>query len=66
MSSRDYPRLLTTAVGTAPDTYRGVLWRVMPDGSRVRLADCPHKHRQARKALACAETLAILDGAPQV
>jgi hypothetical protein len=61
-----YPRLMTTAIGTAPGTWRGVLERIDADGRRIRLAQCPHAHRQSRKALICAETLAALDGAPQV
>jgi hypothetical protein len=61
-----YPRLLTTAVGTAPGTWRGILERIDVDGRRIRLATCPHAHRQSRKALICAETLAALDGAPVV
>jgi hypothetical protein len=58
--------LLTTAVGTAPNTWRGVLERIDADGRRIRLATCPHAHRQSHKALICAEGLARLDGAPEV
>jgi len=65
-----YPRLISAAIGTWPtDTYRGVLYRVsgIQDAPiYVELARCRHHHRNRRKALECAERLAIADGAPQL
>jgi hypothetical protein len=65
-----YPRLISAAIGTWPtDTYRGVLYRVSGIADApiyVELARCRHHHRNRRKAIECAERLAIADGAPQL
>jgi hypothetical protein len=65
-----YPRLLTAAIGTWPtDTFRGVLYRVGGvEGAPtyIELARCRHHHRNRRKAVECAERLAVADGAPAV
>jgi len=47
------------------DSYYGVLFRIASDGQYLRLAECPHRHRQRSKAIECAEKLAERDGAPQ-
>ena len=70
MKRRQYPRLMSTAVGTHPDTWKGVLYIYLEpdlDGNpvRLRLAECDHRHRNKRMALACADALAIADGAPR-
>ena len=62
------------AVGAVGDyrepVYKGVLYRVCRRSaeatSPTRSASAPHKHRQKRMALGCAEMLAAQDGAPQV
>jgi hypothetical protein len=71
-----YPRFMTAArragSGTADDPawYVGVLYRVLGalenGGARyTRIAECGHWHRSRRAALACADRLAVADGAPR-
>ena len=67
-----HPRLLTATLNVSTGLYRGVLYRVEPVPSDndvtvyTEVSRCKHLHRNRRKALECAETLARLDGAPQV
>ena len=61
-----YPRLLAgVRMAGDLDSYYGVLFRIASDGQYLRLAECPHRHRQRSKAIECAEKLAERDGAPQ-
>lgn len=72
MNEREqYPRLMTGSVviGAYGDDrspiYRGQLFMVRGPGDYTRLVECDHRHRQKRKALECADRLAVQDGAPR-